>query len=355
MKKLLAIALAAIMLVALLAACGPGSGATTAPKTIDSDGDVVFTATKNTSDKKILAIIVPKGVGDNWFARSEMGGAQWAEDTGNESMMVGSNVYDVAVQIQSIQDALALKPDFLSVIPNSPESCEVILAEAMKDGIIVTTQEASTQVNCHYDVEAFDNFEYGAHFFQAGMDHLKQDKGKYVVFVGFLTSPTHNQWAEGGINHQKKNYPGWELVTGRQIEAEEKQELAYAKTKELLQVYPDITYFQGSSGADPPGAASAVDELGLNDTVFVCGTAMPSSSQSGLFNGSMNFCSFWDPYETQYVCNIISQMVLDGKSVKTGDNMGRVGYNSLVVDGKVVMGNAWIDVTTENFDKYNFI
>ena len=354
MKKLLAITLIAIMLIALFAACGNVTPAT-APRTIDADGAAVITATQNLSGKKLLSIIIPKGVGGSWFARSEMGGAQWAEDTGNDSMMVGSNKADAAVQVQSIQDALALKPDMISVIPNSPEACETILAEAMKLGIIVTTQEASTQQNCHYDVEAFDNAEYGAHFFQAGMDWAKKDTGQYAVFVGFLTSPTHNQWAEGGINHQKKNYPGWELIGGKQIEGEESSEVVYAKVKELLQAYPGITYFQGSSAADPPGAAHAVDELGLNETIFVCGTAMPLGSEAGLFNGSMNFCSFWDPFETQYVCNIISCMVLDGQSVKTGDNMGRVGYNSVIVDGKVVMGNAWIDVTTENFEKYNFI
>jgi len=354
MKKLLAIALAAVMLVALFAACG-GGGATEAPKTIEAGDDLVVTATVNTSDKKLLSIIIPKGVGGSWFARSEMGGAQWAEDTGNESMMVGSNKADAAVQVQSIQDALALKPDMISVIPNSPEACETILGEAMKLGIIVTTQEASTQINCHYDVEAFDNAEYGAHFFQAGMDWSRKDTGQYAVYVGFLTSPTHNQWAQGGIDHQRKNYPGWELISGKQIECEENTEISYAKTKEIMQAHPGVTYFQGSSSADPPGAARAIDELGLNDTVFVCGTSMPRGSEDSLRNGSMNFCSFWDPYETQYVCNVVSVMVLDGQSVKSGDNMGRVGYNSVIVDGKVIMGNAWIDVTVENWEKYNFI
>jgi len=352
MKKLLAILLAAVMLVALFAACNGTSEPTAPPKTLDP-GEGVKTA--EPTEKKLLAIIVPKAVGSNWFARTEMGGAQWAEDTGNESMMVGSNKADAAVQVQSIQDALALNPDFLSVVPNSPEACEVVLGEAMANGVIVTTQESSTQENCHYDVEAFNNAEYGAHFFQGAMDAIQKDSGKYVYYVGFLTSPTHNQWAEGGIAHQRANYPNWELVTGKQIEAEEKQEVSYAKTKELMQTYPDIELFIGSSGGDPPGTALAIDELGLNDQVFVCGTSMPSQAEKGLFNGSIDFCSFWDPFETQYVCNVVSTMVLNGEAVKDGDDMGRVGYNAIKLDGKVIMGNAWIDVTTENFEKYNFI
>jgi len=356
MKKLLAVLLAVIMLVALLAACG-GGGATEAPKTIEKEeGEDVFTATKN-EGKQLLAIIIPKSMGSSWFARSEMGGDQWAEDTGNLSQMVGSNVSDVAVQIQSIQDALALNPDFISVIPLSPEACETVFKEAMKNGVIVTTQEASNIENAHYDVEAFNNADYGAHFFEKAqtMDGpWKKDKGKYVLFVQLLTAPTHNQWAEGLKAYVVKNYPQWELFSNSQIEGID-GETVFAKTKEILQADPDIDFFWGGNGGDPASMGRAIDELGLNGVKFVTGTGMPLYTESGLRNGSVQFCSFWDPYETQYVCNVISSMVLDGKSVKTGDNMGRLGYNSVVVDGLVVMGAAWIDVTTENFEKYNFI
>ena len=353
MKKILAVLLAAIMLVALFAACAGSGDPTEAPKTLSPDEGEVKTA--EPTAEKLLAIIVPKAVGSNWFARTEMGGAQWAEDTGNESQMVGSNKADAAVQVQTIQDALALDPDFISVIPNSPEACETVLGEAMEKGVIVTTQESSTQQNCHYDVEAFNNAEYGAHFFAGAMEEIQKDAGKYVYFVGFLTSPTHNQWAQGAIDYQEENYPNWEFYSGSPIEGEEKQEVSYAKTKEILQAEPDIDVFIGSSGGDPPGIGLAIDELGLNGQKVVCGTSMPSQAEAGLFNGAITFVSFWDPYETQYVCNVVSTMVLNGEEVKSGDDMGRVGYNDVIVDGKVIMGNAWIDVTTENFEEYNFI
>ena len=32
-------------------------------------------------------------------------------------------------------------------------------------------------------------------------------KGKYVVYVGSLTVPLHNLWADNAIAYLKKNYP----------------------------------------------------------------------------------------------------------------------------------------------------
>jgi simple sugar transport system substrate-binding protein len=35
-------------------------------------------------------------------------------------------------------------------------------------------------------------------------------------------------------------------------------------------------------------------------------------------------------------------------------DLGAPGYNKLKLDGKVFYGEAWIDVTKENMDDYNF-
>ena len=361
MKKVLSVLLAALMLVALFAACSGGATATTAaPKTIAplTGGGAVATATKVEGSKKLLSIIIPKAVGSNWFKRTEMGGQTWAQDTGNLSMMVGSTKADAAVQIQSIQDALALKPDIISIVPNSPEACEPIMKQAMESGVIVTTQEASNAQNIDVDVEAFDNAAYGAHFFEAAMKKLGADKdstGKYVYFVGFLTSPTHNQWAQGAIDYQKANFPKWEIVTGKQVEGEENQQVAYAKTKEFLQKDPSIKCFFGSSGGDPPGIALAIEELGLSGKVIVMGTCMPSLAGPGLKSGAITMGSFWDPFETQYVCNEIAVDLINKVQPKTGNDYKRPGYNNVTVKGKVVYGNAWIDFDNSNIDKYNFI
>ena len=353
-KRFLATALAFAALLALFAACGAGSDViTAAPTTFEIEKDKIVTVTLSTTGPcPHFSIIIPKAVGGSWFARQGKGGEPWAKDTGNRSLMVGSNISDVAIQIQSIQDALALKPDFLTVIPIDPEACEEVLGEAMKNGVIVITNEAPNMQNIHYNVETVDAAEFGAHFFERAMNELEKDKGKYVCFVQ-AQSPWHNLWAQGLIDYQKTNYPNWELLEISLIEGNTVEE-CYEKTKGLLQKYPDIDLMWNAWGAGPAAMGRAVDELRLNDKIYVCGVGMPMSCERGLFNGSINFITYWDPFETQYVSNMVASMVLDGRTVKTGDDFGRVGYNSVKVDGKLITGNAWIDITTEDFVTYSF-
>ena len=42
--------------------------------------------------------------------------------------------------------------------------------------------------------------------------------------------------------------------------------------------------------------------------------------------------------------------VLDGQEVSDGMDLGIKGYDDLMLDGKVLYGQAWIDVTKDNVD-----
>ena len=52
--------------------------------------------------------------------------------------------------------------DALCVIPNDIDALESVLKKAQDAGIVVVTHEASTQKNTEYDLEAFDNAQFGA-------------------------------------------------------------------------------------------------------------------------------------------------------------------------------------------------
>ncbi len=42
-------------------------------------------------------------------------------------------------------------------------------------------------------------------------------KGEYAVFVGSLTVPLHNAWADAALNTCKKNHPEMTLVGDRYV------------------------------------------------------------------------------------------------------------------------------------------
>jgi simple sugar transport system substrate-binding protein len=64
--------------------------------------------------------------------------------------------------------------------------------------------------------------------------------------------------------------------------------------------------------------------------------------------------SFWDPADAGYAMNLVALKALQGVEIKTGDDLGVLGYESVVVKDRVIYGQAWVDVTRDNVDQYPF-
>ena len=182
--------------------------------------------------------------------------------------------------------------------------------------------------------------------------------GKWTVFVGSLGSKTHNQWADGGIENAAKKYKGLQLVDAKQ-ESLDDANTAYEKAKEILRKYPDIKGFQGSSSLDVVGIGRAVEEAGLEGKTCVFGTSLPSMTSKLIATGAVDGIGFWDPKDAGLAMNKVAQLLLEGKTIKTGTNLGVKGYTRVkVVKGKgagfILYGNAPVYVTKSNIAKYPF-
>ncbi|MGD2049739.1 MAG: autoinducer 2 ABC transporter substrate-binding protein, partial [Chloroflexota bacterium] len=297
---------------------------------------------------------VVKLTGVGWFDRMEEGVADFqANHEGVTAFQQGPSQADAALQVQVLEDLVAQGVDSLCVIPFQPETVEPVLQRARDQGIVVVSHEASNQQNVDYDIEAFDNAAYGRHL----MDHLAammNEEGEYVVFVGSLTSTTHNEWIDAAIAHQQENYPNMTLV-GDKNESYDDAQTAYERMQELLVAYPNLKGMQGSSANDVVGAGQAVEEAGLNDEVAVVGTSLASMSGALLETGAVDLISFWDPALAGYACNQLALMKINGEEPAEGMDLGLEGYESITsADGKVWYGQAWVDVTAENLADWDF-
>lgn len=295
---------------------------------------------------------IVKIAGIQWFNRMEVGVKKFAADTGNDSYEVGPAKADAQLQVQLVEDMIAKKADAITVVPFSPESLEPVLKKAMDANIKVVTHEASNIHNADYDLEAFDNHEYGAH----QMDLLAKcmhEEGQYAVFVGSLTSKSHNEWVDGAIAQQKAKYPKMELV-GDRNETYDDQQKAYAKTQELLRKYPNLKGFKGSASTDVAGIGLAIEERGLQNKTCVVGTSLPSIAGQYLDSGAVKVINFWDPADAGYLMQKIAVMLLDGQKITDGMDLGIDGYHHVKLVGKVIYGQAWVDVTKANASKYPF-
>ncbi len=304
------------------------------------------------AEEKYTIATVVKLDGIAWFDRMREGVKQYGEDTGHETFLQGPPKADAALQVQIIEDLIAQSVDAICVVPFSPEALEPVLKKAMDQGIIVISHEAVNQQNVHYDVEAFVNEDYGAHI----MEYLAEfmgGEGEYATMVGSLTSKSHNQWVDGGVALQEEKYPNMKQATER-LESYDDQTRAYELTKELLKKYPNLKGLQTSAMPESAGAGLAIEEKGLQDKFFIVGTGLVSVSGQYLESGAVKLITFWDPYDAGYVMNKMATMVLEGQEITDGMDLGAKGYNNVTLDGKIVYGSAWVDVTTENMDEYDF-
>lgn len=206
---------------------------------------------------------VVKIAGIQWFNRMEEGVKQYAADTGANAFQVGPAQADPQQQAALIEDMIAQGVDAIAVVPMSPEALEPVLGRAQEAGIVVVSHEAASQQNVSYDIEAFRNEDFGATL----MDNLAAcmgEEGEYAVFVGSLTSQTHNQWVDGAIARQQEAYPNMVLV-GDKNETFDDQQQAYAAAQEVLRAHPNVKGFQGSASTDVAGIGLAIEERGLEE------------------------------------------------------------------------------------------
>ncbi len=316
-------------------------------------GMLVAAATSYAQDAKKYSIAtIVKISGIQWFNRMDEGVKKFAADTGNKAFQVGPAKADAQLQVQLVEDMIAQGVDAIAVVPFAPEALEPVLKKAMDKGIKVVSHEASEIQNVNWDVEAFSNAAYGEHIMQA-LGKCMDGKGEYAVFVGSLTSKSHNQWVDAAIAYQKKNFPDMKLV-GSKNETFDDQQKAYAKTQELLRAFPNVRGFQGSASTDVAGIGLAVEERGMADKTCVMGTSLPSIASQYLDTGAVDMISFWDPALAGYAMNKIAVMLLEGKQPTNGMDLGLPGYEKVDIQGKVIYGKAWVDVTKDNASQYPF-
>jgi len=295
-------------------------------------------------------VTVVKITGIPWFNRMEVGVQKAAKELGVNAYQVGPSDADPAQQVRTIEDLISKGVDAICVTPNDAKSLGPVFDRARKAGIVIVTHESPDQAGKNYDIELIDNIKFA----QRTWDMLAKNmgpKGQYAIFVGSLTVPLHNLWADEGIKYAKAKYPGMQLVTER-IPCGEDQELAKQKTLELIKAYPQLQGIIGFGSLGPPGAAQALKEKGLANKISVVGTVLPGQAAQYLKDGSMKYGILWDPADAGYAMTYIAKQILEKKPVS--DGMSLPGVGKVSVAGDVIMANAMVDITAANAGNFGF-
>jgi simple sugar transport system substrate-binding protein len=321
--------LTVVVMLSFLAACGPTGTAEEEPYEI---------------------AVVVKITGIPWFNVVETGVDRAAEELGVNAYQTGPAQADPAAQVKIVEDLISKGVDAIAVVPNDAQALEPVFQKAKEAGIVVITHESPDQVGTDYDFELIDNVKFGQEAFEQLVRHMG-DSGEYAIFVGGLTVPLHNFWADVGIEYVQEKYPNLTLVTER-IPCGEDQELARQKTLELILAYPNLKGIVGFGSLGPIGAAQALKEKGLTDQIAVVGTVIPSQAAPYLAEGSMKEGILWNPADAGFGMVWLAKYMLDGNQIQSGVEIP--GLGPITVEGTVIKVDNILYITPDNADSLGF-
>ncbi|MFW6120625.1 MAG: substrate-binding domain-containing protein, partial [Petrotogales bacterium] len=253
---------------------------------------VLIAATLTLGQAFEIAVVV-KITGIPWFNRLEVGVEKAANELNVNAYQLGPTDADPAQQVKIVEDLIAKGVDAICVVPNDADAMEPVLQKARDKGIIVLTHESPDQESADWDIEVIDNVAFGEQNFER-LAGLMDGNGQFALFVGSLTVPLHNLWADIGLEMVKEKYPEMELVTER-IPCGEDVNLSKQKMQELLRKYPDLEGLVGFGSLGPVGAAQALREKRDPDRVAVVGTVLPEHAYPYLAQGYIDTGYLWDP------------------------------------------------------------
>jgi ABC-type sugar transport system substrate-binding protein len=149
-------------------------------------------------------------------------------------------------------------------------------------------------------------------------------KGKMGIVTGLFGAGQHQQRIDGALDYLKANYP--DITNVGTYENQDKAELAYSYTKDMLTANPDLKLIYVTAGG-PGGAAKAVQDLGLTGKVAVVGYDWLPDALQYVKSGEIIALLSQDPFGQGF-----DSMVLLHNYLTTGEKpAGDLKVDSLVV------------------------
>src|SRR5690349_10737723 len=277
-------------------------------------------------------VTVVKIAGIPWFNALEKGIQKGAKDFNINATMVGPANVDPAQQVKLLEDLIAKKVAVIGLVPLDVKVCEPVLKRAQAAGIKVITHEGPEQEGRDWNVELIDTVRFG----EVQMQRLAKDMGEagdYVVYVGTLTTPLHNKWADAAIAYQKAHYPKMKLVTDRFPGADE-IDTSYKTTLDVLKAYPNLKGIIAFGSNGPIGGGNALREKRLGKKIALVGTALPSQAKPLLMDGIIRAAYLWNPVDAGYAMVAVAKLMLDGKEIVDGIEVPGLGKAAVDVPNK---------------------
>lgn len=336
-----------LLVIGVLAACGSDS----TEGDSDTDGDSESDAGK---ESDITIAVVPKLIGIPYFNASEEGVKEAGEKLGVNVIYTGPTEGDAAEQVKIIEDLISQGVDAIAVAPNDAASLTPVLKKAKEAGIIVLDWDTpADQSVVAASVHQINDEQYGRHMAKELVAAMGTDSGEVAILTGGLAAANLNTWIDAIQLEFKENYPDIKLVSDK-IATDEKQQVAYQKTNDLIKSNPNLKGIVAVSTPAPLGAAQAIQEKGLQDQISVVGSALPKDSTPFLKDGSLDMAILWEPDKLGFLTVAVAKLLIEGGTLSDGMEIEQFGKIEVGEDGKTIIMGPPTNFTKENAGDFNF-
>jgi rhamnose transport system substrate-binding protein len=317
---------------------------------------VVVAGSAFAAPKKYRIFMNPKFTGLSYFEVCANGAKEAAKELGVDFTYTGSEQADVQLQVQSLENIVAQKPDAIVVSAIDLNAVAPPLEKAKSKGIKVVSYDADTAVQARDFFVNQMSYEGAA---KAMLDCalLDSPEGGEIAFIAASpTSPNHMAHIRI-MTELTKTDPKYKVFkpVDTQFAADDEAKSIEVATN-LMQAHPNLKVIISSSAVSAPAAARAIQSVGKVGKVYATGVALPSSIRSYLKDGSQKAFFIWDPAKLGYLSVYVAKAALDGTLKNTPGakvKAGSLGEFTVGKDGEIVYGRPLI-FTKDNIDQFNF-
>jgi rhamnose transport system substrate-binding protein len=318
--------------------------------------------------KEVVAVDVPKLIGIAYFNATAKGIQEAAAEVNLKVTTDGPTEGDVTKQIEFLDRYVTQGVQAILFASNDPVAIAPTLRDALAQGIYVIGYDADAEPDAR---SWFVNQTTFNGFSKALMDNMVEQigpEGSFAIVTSSFTAPNQSAWIAEAWAYTQKCYP--DLKWLETVESQEDQQLAFERTKDLINKYgADMDGVIGFSSVASPAAAEAVQELKLcppdadpeyaaSDpaaAVYVVALSTPNQMSPYVKNACVKKVTLWNPVDLGYAAGYALRAQVDGTLTPESTELdaGRLGKLKVINGSEILLGPPF-DFTKDNIDNFDF-
>lgn len=327
-KKVLAITVCLVLVMALLAGCG--QQAQTQQESKPSEDQTQQTDSNATDNEKIYIPVISKGFQHQFWQAVKLGAEKAAKEFDVDITFEGpESESQVDKQIEMLQTALSKNPDAICLAALDSKAAIPYLEQAKQDNIPVVGFDSGVDSDIPVATAATDNVAAAA-LAADKMAELIGGKGEVAVIVHDQTSRTGIDRRDGFVNRIKEKYPDIKIVDVQYGGGDHLKSTDLAKT--IMQAHPNLKGFFGANEGSAIGVVNAVKEMNKAGKLVVIGFDSGKAQLDAIKSGLMAGAITQNPIGIGYEAVKAAVMAIEGEKVEKKIDTGFFWYDKNNMD-----------------------